>query len=379
MAHELGACSHRPPCPGCPRLFEPGLPEVARAQLAPLAQRAGIEMPSLVMGEATGFRHRARLSIRGRARSPKIGIFQRDSHRIVDIPNCLVHHPLINRVAGAIKRAIRATDTTPYADTPHRGEVRSAQIVVERRSQTAQVVLVGNADTPAPLQDLFGELTRELGDELHSLWWNGNPDRTNTILGPHWHHLHGPEAVCETINGAQVFYPPGAFGQSNLDLAEQMTRDASAFIPEGASIAEYYAGCGAMGLSWVERASQVAFNEVGADSMRGLAIGIEQLPKAVQARTQVHAGGADEHTALATQADVVVADPPRKGLCPALRDTLCATPPSRVIYLSCGLDAFVRDANLILDAGKLQLRALSAYAFIRHSDHVETLAVFDRV
>ena len=99
----------------------------------------------------------------------------------------------------------------------------------------------------------------------------------------------------------------------------------------------------------------------------------------MQARTQVHAGGADEHTALATQADIVVADPPRKGLSPALRDTLCATPPSRVIYLSCGLDAFVRDANLILDAGKLQLRALSAYAFIRHSDHVETLAVFDRV
>lgn len=379
MAYEPSACTHRPPCPGCPRLFEPGLPEAAREPLEFLANRAGIAMPRLVLGEGTGFRHRARLSVRGRARSPKIGIFQRDSHRIVDIPNCLVHHPLINRVVAALKRAIRATDTAPYADAPHRGELRSVQIVVERPSQRAQIVLVGNSDRPSPLEPVAAELIRELGDELHSLWWNGNPARTNTILGPHWRHIVGPKAVCETIAGASVFYPPGAFGQSNLDLAERMTRDASASIPEDSRVAEFYAGCGAMGLGWVARCRQVSFNEVGADSLRGLGLGISKLEAELQSRTEVHPGGADEHKALARQADVVVADPPRKGLDPALLLTLCEEPPARFIYVSCGLDSFMRDTYTLLDAGKLQLRSLSTYALVRHSEHIETLAIFDRV
>ena len=379
MAQEPSACTHRPPCPGCPRLFEPGLPDAARDALALVAQRAEIEMPSLVLGEATGFRHRARLSVRGRTQSPKIGIFQRDSHRIVDIPNCLVHHPLINRVVAALKRAIRATTTSPYADAPHRGELRGVQVVVERSSQRAQVVLVGNAEQASALEPVAEELTRDLGDELHSLWWNGNPARTNTILGPHWQHFHGPDAVCESIAGAKVFYPPGAFGQSNLDLAERMTKDASAWIPDGGRIAEFYAGCGAMGLGWVARCERIVFNEVGKDSLHGLEMGIGQLDHESRLRTEVHPGAAAGHAALARESDVVVADPPRKGLDPALLATLCESPPARFVYVSCGLDAFVRDTQVLLDAGKMQLRALSTYALVRHSEHVETLAIFDRI
>jgi len=47
--------------------------------------------------------------VRGRATSPKIGIFQEESHRIVDVPRCVVHHPLVNEVAarkGVLDRAI---------------------------------------------------------------------------------------------------------------------------------------------------------------------------------------------------------------------------------------------------------------------------------
>ena len=222
-------------------------------------------------------------------------------------------------------------------------------------------------------------LTRELKDELHSLWWNGNPDRSNTILGPHWQHRSGPAWVRESIAGRDVFYPPGAFGQSNLNLAEQMTRDATEWIPDDARIVEFYAGCGAMGLGWVGRSRHTDFNEIGDDSLRGLAQGIAALDPALQARTAVHPGTADSCKGLIATADVVVADPPRKGLDAALLDTLSKTPPARFIYVSCGLDAFVRDTDTLLDAGKFQLRALSTYALVRHSDHVETLAIFDRL
>src|SRR5262249_1273271 len=182
---------HRPPCPGCPRFGEPGISGGARALLAALAEDAGLPPPAIVEGAPFGDRHRARLAVRGRAASPKIGIFQEGSHRVVDIPHCLVHHPLVNEVATATKAALRRTGVSPYPDRPHRGMLRYLQVVVERRSASPQVVLVANDESPDALEPVAREIERALGARLHSLWWNGNPARTNTILGPAWHRWAG--------------------------------------------------------------------------------------------------------------------------------------------------------------------------------------------
>src|SRR5258706_16246752 len=125
-------CPHRPPCPGCPRFGEPGIATPAFHALAALATDAGLAPPTVVQGEAFAYRCRARLMIRGRATSPKVGIFQEGSHRIVDVPSCLVHHPLVNRVAAAVKSAGRRTGARPYADVTHAGVLRAVQVVVER-------------------------------------------------------------------------------------------------------------------------------------------------------------------------------------------------------------------------------------------------------
>src|SRR5262245_55812656 len=188
-------CPHRPPCPGCPRFAEPGFPPDAGAALATLCADAGLPPPVVVEGPPFGYRHRARLAVRGRAASPKVGIFQEGSHRIVDIPRCLVHHPLVNEVAAAVKTAVRRTGTPPYADRAHRGLLRAVQVVVERQSSRAQLVLVANDDAPGSLASLATEIARSLGERLHSVWWNGNPARTNVILGPLWHRGSGPPAL----------------------------------------------------------------------------------------------------------------------------------------------------------------------------------------
>jgi tRNA/tmRNA/rRNA uracil-C5-methylase (TrmA/RlmC/RlmD family) len=170
--------------------------------------------------------------VRGRAASPKLGLFQAGSHRIVDIPRCPIHHPRINDVAAAVRRGIRACGSAPYADAPHRGDLRYVQIAVERASDQAQVVLVGNADRPDALGPLLAFLQNDLGPALHSLWWNGNPERTNRILGPHWSRVAGPAALVEAVNGVAVHYPPGAFAQSHAALAEQLAAQVAAWVPE---------------------------------------------------------------------------------------------------------------------------------------------------
>jgi tRNA/tmRNA/rRNA uracil-C5-methylase (TrmA/RlmC/RlmD family) len=376
MSTVPGPCPHRPPCPGCPRFGEAGVAPAALAALAALAAEHGIAPPRVVEGPLLGWRHRARLMVRGRAASPKVGLFQAGTHRIADVPRCGVHHPLVNEVAAALRRAVRATGTPPYADAPHRGLLRAVQVVVERASATAQVVLVANDADPASLAPLDGALRAELGPALHSLWWNGNPDRTNVILGPLWHHVCGPDVVEERLGGARVFFPPGAFGQANLPLADRLAAEVAAAVPAGASLVELHAGVGAFGLAALPRAARAVLNERAPAALAGLERGLSVLPPALRARVALAPGPASAHAGLVAGADAVVVDPPRKGLEPELLAGLCARPPARLVALACGLPAFLREARALAAAG-LRLRDLSAWALFPMTEHVETLAIFE--
>lgn len=374
---ELPACPHRPPCPGCARYGERGLAPEAETALGRLAAEAGLPAPRVHEGAALGFRHRARLMVRGRAASPKVGIFQEGSHRIVDIPECRVHHPLVNEVAAAVKRAVRASGAPPYADRPHTGLLRAVQVVVERGGGRAQVVLVTNARSREASAGLAGHLQGELAGRLQGLWWNGNPERTNVILGPHWERLCGEEALHERIAGIDVFFPPGAFGQSHVALADALAERLRASVPDGAVVAELYAGCGPIGLGLLARCAEVRFNEVAPQAVEGLARGLAERPEQEQARAQVVPGPVAERLEILDGADVVVVDPPRRGLDAELLAALVRSPPRRLLYASCGLASFERDARALREAG-LALTGLEAWNLFPYTPHVETAARFER-
>src|SRR5580704_14736002 len=243
------SCPHRPPCPGCPRFGERGIAPAARGALDALARAHGLPEVGVISGQTAGFRLRARLGIRGRLGSPKVGLFELGTHRVVHIPKCSVQHPLINRVAAVVRRSLVDARVTCYSDKAHLGVARYLQVVVERSSQSAQVVLVANSATVAPLAACFDLIRERLGSELHSLWFNSNCGRSNTILGPDFESWCGPAAVVEQFGEAAVHYPPGAFGQNNLAIAEDIIEHVRAQIPQGAAVAEFYAGVGAIGLS----------------------------------------------------------------------------------------------------------------------------------
>lgn len=327
---------------------------------------------------ARGYRQRARLAVRGRSASPKLGIFQEGSHRIVDIPSCLVHHPLINEIASAFKRAVREVGVPPYADAADRGLLRYLQVVVERASSTAQVVVVANCADHAPLEALLASFRAQLGERLQGLFVSLHRSRSNAILGPHCDKVYGRDAVRERIAGADVFFPPDAFGQSHLELYTKIVEEIGAWVPDGAEVVELYAGTGAIGLSLLPRVARVDFNEIAPGSLRGLAMGIEAQPAAARARTRVHPGPAAAHASLAPGAQVAIADPPRRGLDAALLMALCARPAERFIYLSCGLDSFLADARALLREGRCRLTRLIAYDLFPFTEHVEILACFDR-
>jgi len=150
-----------------------------------------------------------------------------------------------------------------------------------------------------------------------------------------------------------------------------------ALVPSDRDVVELYAGCGSLGLGLVERSRSLSFNELGAASLAGLARGIEALGPERGQKTRVVAGSAETAARVIGPDSVVIVDPPRKGLEASLLASLSSSPPELLVYVSCGLSSFVRDAETLI-AGGLQLESATAYDLFPYTDHVETLAAFRR-
>jgi 23S rRNA (uracil1939-C5)-methyltransferase len=277
-----------------------------------------------------------------------------------------------------VRDALVDSKVTSYSDHPHLGIARYLQVVVERSSQTAQVVIVANSAAPTPFAACFDLIRERLGPELHSLWFNANRERSNAILGPDFEHCYGPASVTERFGGAAVHYPPGAFGQNNLDLAQSIIEHVRAQIPQGARVVEFYAGVGAIGLSVLGQAGEIRMNEVSPHSLHGLELGLAELDAANRAKISVIPGPAGAACLAASEAQVVIADPPRKGLDPELTEHLSQYPPERFVYVSCGLESLLNDTARLTSGGKLRLAALTAFNLLPFTEHVETVARFER-
>jgi 23S rRNA (uracil1939-C5)-methyltransferase len=285
---------------------------------------------------------------------------------------------LINRVAAVVRRALVDARVTSYSDKAHLGLARYLQVVVERGSQTAQVVMVANSATPEPLAACMEMIKERLGEELHSLWFNANCERSNSILGPNFHRWCGPASVVERFGGAAVHYPPGAFGQNNLDMAQTIIQHVRAEVPQGASVAEFYAGVGAIGLSILDRVGAIRMNEINPQSVQGLQLGLAELAPQDRAKITLVPGEAGSARDCASGAQAVIADPPRKGLDPTLTRFLSDEPPERFLYISCALESFLSDAAQLLSRGTLRLGKLAAFSLIPFTQHVEIVARFER-
>lgn len=369
-------CSHRPPCPGCPALNEDDAAAQKLNALKDLVSDDRAELLETMVGPERHFRIRAKLAVRGRVNNPKIGIFQQGSHRIADIPACPVHHPAINVVVGQLKAAMRKHKIEPYVERPGLGLLRYVQLVVQRVTGKVQVTLVvtdSQASALAPFLETFSGL---VGDRLHSLWLNENAEYGNTILGPLFQHVRGEEYLTEEFGGRTLHFHPGAFGQANLELAERMVHFVDSQVPEGKRLLEYHCGVGAMGLGLMEKSSSVTFNEISPYGLSGLKRSL--AAEKGGASWDIVPGAAADCATLAGAADVVICDPPRKGMEAELIEAIRKSPAERVILVYCGFESFLRDVARFRTDGSFRLVRIQPVALFPHTNHLEVVAVLQR-
>lgn len=306
----------------------------------------------------------------------QLGIFEAGTHRLVHIPHCPIHHRAILEFLPELIQWLNEMRIEPYREDTHQGLLRALQFAVEPQSERLQLVLLVKDELSKPhaLVEIFSPLWQCFVERFSGVFLGALPEVGNSLLAQRLVKLGGAEMLRDDLGEVPCFFPPDAFGQANPLLHAEAVRAVHKWVPLGSSVVEYYAGVGSIGLGLIPRVRHMRMNEVGRGSLRGLRAGLEKLGAL---HVEVLEGRAGEHAAAYGSEDVLIVDPPRKGLDASLLQRIVLSPPARLIYLSCGLDAFEREASQLASAGLVQLKSLSGWSYFPFTRHVETLAVFD--
>jgi 23S rRNA (uracil-5-)-methyltransferase RumA len=371
-------CPHFDQCSGCQ--YNINVADISVYTSAKeFFSKKGYNLSPIQTGNPTGWRTRAKLAIRGDSIQPKIGLFEEGSHRIVDIPQCRVHHPSINAIVEKIKDWITKEKISIYNEEKNKGLLRYVQCSEERKSGRVQVVLVLNGPLGALKEKLleFYRLEKEI---LHSLWVNINQRKDNVIFGDEWLCIAGEELLWEDLCGVSICFHPACFCQANLDMYERLIGRLRDQIPSQAKVLEMYAGVGSIGLCLVDKASSVCCVEISPEARHCFEHSMQRLSLEDRKKISLHvSSAAAESILLATLSpSVLIVDPPRKGLDSSLMKAInTAVTLEKIIYVSCGWTSFQRDCDMLLGNG-WKISFAEPYLFFPGTTHLELFAVFER-
>jgi len=391
-------CVHYDSCAGCSMK--------GNFSDAPIVKRAknffaseNLNFPT-TLSDHIGWRTHVKLAVRPLSRwgGIKIGLFKAGSHDVLPIPDCKVHHPRINEAVEFLKAAAMEVGVKGYQEASNgnaaEGELRYIQMSIERETQKIQVVLVWNVFTFKEAEQTLPRLVKRLKGQpqlFHSVYANFQTSPSNVILNYNakaWKLLWGPPSLKEKVGNANFFFSPQIFRQSNLDAFEKGIIPAVIrHIPEGSSVAELYSGIGVLGLNAAHKAKAVLCSDSNEYVDAVFDKCADTLPEGDQDKVFYENLNAEESIAegQCNEADVLIVDPPRKGLDDGVLRLLlgkheAAEAPDlkRVIYISCGFDALERDTRALLDSNIWQIRSTEGFILFPGSDHVETIVVFDK-
>ncbi|KAL9256502.1 putative RNA methyltransferase pc1998 [Drosera capensis] len=330
-------CPHFESCSGCTHEVNLQRPEIVDEAEA-FFKGFGVDDFSFHSGKLLGWRCRAKLAVRGSSADPVVGLYQEGTHNVVDIPDCKAHHPNINVVIELLKQGIVELNVEPYDEDAGTGELRYVQMAVttyntsipqsERyKNGKVQVTLVWNSRTEISpsfqkLEALANFLWKNCGPKcdfhlIHSVWANFQISTDNVIFGNRWKHLVGNKEFWEHIGGIDASLDPSSFGQANTRAFDSMLHKLQKYVPYGSSVADLYGGSGIIGLSLAatRKCRFVKCIEVNKESKPSFERTLSRLPNYVDCNISWHhADASDAPLFWLLGSDVVVVDPPRKGL-----------------------------------------------------------------
>ncbi len=303
-----------------------------------------------------GFRNRMAFSVARAAGGVTVGLHPRHhADAVVSARACVLPLPGIMEAARAAEAAMR-NEAGPL---PERLEIREGERTGERMIRLFM-------PTPQPPSEA---LRRALSALAQARAWT-RPDGSTA-----W-DSDGRAWIAERLDRFEFQLGPDDFFQTHTLQAERLfraVRDAARAEPVHVAW-DLYAGVGAISFFLADAAERVVAVEGRASAAQSAREGAERhglrnIQVACADATDVRLGG--------PAPDLVVVDPPRAGLSPALIARLCALGPARLFYISCNPATLARDLEHFTRSG-YRMERVQPLDMFPHSFHVETWVILRR-
>ena len=331
------------------------------------------EVPILFAPTCQNYRNKAQYPIGSQKGRVFAGFFKAGTHDVVENKQCLILPEETEQVKEIVIDYVNQFKISAYDEKTGQGLLR--HIYVRRGAVSGQVLvcLVVNGQRLPHTQELINRLQAVPG--FTTLVLSVNTKRGNTVLGDTFLTLYGPGYIEDTMCGLSFRLSARSFYQVNHHQAQRLYEAAieQAQITKEDLVLDLYCGVGTITLCMAKAASKV--------------MGVEVVPQAVEDAKENakrnHIENAEFFCGDAGKAalelekqgiipDVVVVDPPRKGLNQDTIEALNRMSPRRIVYVSCDPATLGRDVALLKQHGYRVKNALAADLFPRCA-HVESI------
>ena len=185
----------------------------------------------------------------------------------------------------------------------------------------------------------------------------------------------GQKTITEMLLGRRFQISAAAFFQVNTTQAERMVKHVIAKVKEVKTriVVDAYAGVGVFAAHVATHVGRVLAIEESPSAATDARVNLAGLSNVewITARVEDVLPGRDPSP------DVVIIDPPRRGLQPEVIGALIASLARRVIYVSCDPATLARDLRRLVDGG-FTLAEVQPIDMFPHTQHIECVATLDR-
>lgn len=322
-------------------------------------------LPVLGMEDPYYYRNKAQFPIRVKDGRLQAGFYRPKSNDIIDMEECLIQSRPINEVFAWLKQNLSLKSAQ---------ELRHLFIRASKATGEMQVVFIGRENQD--LERIAKRLVKNF-PQITSVVFNRNTRDDNVILGEESEVLYGSSTILEECLGLKIRLDFRSFFQVNpsqMEVLYQKALDFADLKPED-RVVELYAGTGTIGMLASRKAGFVA--------------GVEIVPEAVEnARENLELNqiknaeyicmDASAYAAKAKgEADVVIVDPPRKGMdSQGIQDILTLSP-RKVVYISCNPRTLARDMKVFMEHG-YRAKAIQPVDMFAQTAGVECVTCLER-
>ena len=379
-------CPYFPRCGGCTYRHMDYAEELAlkrRRVQDNLARIGGSEVEVeeiLGAAETRRYRNKAQFPVAMGKTGIEAGFFEKGTHNVVPVEHCRIQPACAEQARSAVLRYARRWSVPAYDETAHTGLLRHIYVRHAEATEQVLVCLVVNGER-LPQEDALVDTLRKAVPGLRSVVLNTNTRRGNAVLGETMRTLWGDDAIEDILCGLRFRISPRSFYQVNRTQAERLYGKAlpAAGLTGTETVLDLYCGTGTITLCLARQAKR--------------AVGVELVEAAIR-DAQENArrngiGNAEFFCADAGQAaqrlcaagetpDVIVVDPPRKGLSADVIEAMVRMAPQRIVYVSCDPATLARDVRSLTQQGYALTHAEAVDLFPRCA-HVETVCRLERV